>query len=120
MATAYSAMPDVVKDPATREAMEYVDAKVEKIMAPYESATSTATFSGWIDIGREIVTKRVSTIQADLSCPSDKVVMGGGCNTNDNTKTLVWSFPASANSWSCYASAAPANFDIYAICARIK
>jgi microcystin-dependent protein len=86
----------------------------------FSNAASTATFSGWIDIGLEIVSTRVNAIQGSISCPSGKKVLGGGCNTNDNTKYLVMSYPSASNGWYCYANAIATLFDIFAICARIK
>lgn len=125
-AVAYAELPDIVQDPSSRETMEYLDAKASRAISVakdyetavknFQSANSTTTFNGWVDIGRETTTGATSIAAAYAYCNSGKYIIGGGCSAN---ATLNASYPASDTSWYCAAPGATST-TAYAICARVK
>lgn len=87
--------------------------------AIFSNATSTVTFSGYVDIGLELITTVTGpTATATATCPTDKKVIGGGCLAQAGL-LLRYSYPY-LNGWACGASAETQNIGIYIFCARVK
>ena len=85
----------------------------------FSSATSTSTFSGWVDIGLHIKTNSCTGVTScSVTCDSGERVLGGGCAVA-GVNTLVQSFPAYNGTWACYWGSS-GNPTAYALCARVK
>lgn len=114
----YAELPDVLKDPAAREVAEYLDAKAqaaEKVTRNFSVATATTSFSGWIDIGLEIVNANFS-VSGTVSCSAGKRVTGGGVACTSNAASN--NSPSGTTGWT--GTCASGNGTVYAICARVK
>ena len=86
----------------------------------FAGATSTSTFSGWIDIGLEIITNDCGTAQSCIAtCSTGKRVVGGGCFNNTAAADLRYVYPNSNTTFQC-ATTNNSALKAYAICARIK
>ena len=101
------------------------------------SSVSTATISGWLDIGAyNSVNACAGSATCRAGCGAGVRSIGGGC-TNDTGQALYKSFPSTnvddstsvgtaptdgavTYSWSCTAASAVGTTTAYAICARIK
>jgi hypothetical protein len=102
----------------------------------FTGATSTATFSGWVDIGLSVHEYNGVGVSR-VACPSGKKAIGCSCYHPQFNATIVSVFPSTetynaaaygsyvsdgntdANSCSCISSVA-ANITSVAICVRIK
>jgi len=82
---------------------------------------------GSLDIGRQIVTASEGTTgdtawDVQVTCPSGKHILGGGCRTDDRTRYVVESRPSGDTGWYCWFSPGDTDKTVtaYAICARVK
>ena len=116
-----AAIPDIITDPNTRDAMEYIDAKADPAIQAvngFADADVTTSFAGTIDIGLEIITCNCGGgNECTSSCSTGKRVLGGGC-VSASANAIYSSYPTSNSAWRCYSSAI--NCSGYAICARVK
>lgn len=119
----YAELPDVLKDPATREVAEYLDAKAqaaEKVTRNFSVATATTTFTGYIDIGRAITSTACSGCTTKTTtCGTGLYIIGGGCLADTGSPQLTANYPSSSTAWTCNTGGAT-NITAYAICARVK
>ena len=86
----------------------------------FETTTATTTFSGWIDIGRVIVSSGPTTgAIVKAACPSGFSVSGCGayCNTGSSEVNAMYADTAATCTTAC--PGAVGNFS-QAICVRIK
>ena len=91
--------------------------------ASFTTATSTATFSGWVDIGMVYVTSNTlhATNIATVTCPAKTKVLGvTAAYCNAGATAPLYFQNASATSVSVYCAASAANNLIAVTCARIK
>lgn len=118
----YAELPDTLKDPATKEVVEYLDSKTSQavnLSSDFRNVNSTITISGMVDIGRELVSSSAgSTTTHTQSCSAGKKLLGGGCAITAGG-VMIGSFPADEDTWQCSANASSSIF-AYAICARVK
>lgn len=121
---AYAELPDVLIDPAQREALEYVDAKTSNAVNfanNAQTATSTVTFSGYIDIGLQtVVVPCGAAYDCTATCPTGMKVLGGGGTSNNNSDFMSDNYPNTYYSWSVSWYGISGSHSAYAICARIK
>lgn len=90
--------------------------------ASFTTTTSTATFSGYIDIGRETVVNDCggTTTNCTATCSSGKYIIGGGCyHGGGGAMYLQIGYPSSDYAWYCLFNNT-GDVKAYAICARIK
>ena len=89
----------------------------------FSSATSTTTFSGWVDIGRVVISSTCADgtpIECTASCPNGYAVTGGGCR-NGNTYPIREMYPYTEYSYKCVLDHTVIGYIVvYAFCARIK
>lgn len=118
----YAELPDTLKDPATKEVVEYLDSKTTKsvnLASDFSNVNSTVTVAGIIDMGRERVSSGAgSTTSHTQSCTAGKKLLGGGCAITAGG-VMIGSYPADEDTWQCSANASSTIF-AYAICARVK
>ena len=120
----YAELPDTLKDPATREVAEYLDAKAqaaERVTRNFAIPTATTTFAGAIDIGIEIVSPAACGIGVcTATCTAPKLVISGGCSNTNSALTLYRSEPtANRAGWLCGYNTGGTTSAI-AICGRLK
>lgn len=119
----YAELPDTLKDPATKEVVEYLDSKTSQavnLSSDFRNVNSTITVSGMIDIGIEVKECNVASGagSADCTCPTGKRLTGGG--VNGLGAGILRSYPSSNTTWTALLGGSQTNWKIYAICARIK
>jgi hypothetical protein len=122
-AIAYAELPDTLKDPATKEVVEYLDSKTSQavsLSSDFRNVNSTITVSGLLDIGWERIECNVASGAgpADCSCSTGKKLTGGG--VDGLGAGIVKSFPFDNDTWRGSLGAGQTNWKVYAICARIK
>jgi len=88
----------------------------------FETTTATTTFSGWIDIGYEVVYASAASITAlSVSCSAGKRVISCNCYAANDLLGCYSNPIASIKPSSCRADQTPAGvMDVNAICARVK
>lgn len=120
---AYAELPDIVQEPSSREALEYLDAKTSKavsVVKTFESATATTTFSGYIDIGRDTNSAGCSgCTSVTATCDAGLYIVYGGCEADTGTPYLKVNRASSSTVWTCSAAGAT-NLTAYVTCARVK
>jgi len=91
-------------------------------LASFSNAAGTTTFSGWVDIGLEIITTNCGTAAGcTATCSAGKRLLGGGCYIDLTGAALGRTYPSANNVWSCYTDGGVAgNHTAYAICARVE
>ena len=85
----------------------------------FATATATATFAGWVDIGWERISNDCGSVAScTATCTTGKKILGGGC---DEGTINVYSegYPSSNSTFFCSHSNTQ-QLTAYAICARIR
>lgn len=84
----------------------------------FSGATSTATFSGAVDIGWEkIAPAYTGSDSCQASCSAGKILMSGGCK-QASTAVLQKSYPLDNDTWQC-AFNGTTDCYAFAICAKV-
>jgi len=88
--------------------------------ANFSNATSTTTFSGWIDIGYEVVTNLCTATACRVSCPTGKRLLS--CQTISSVAGILQiGNDAGVTAEDCLVTlGASQTFTVQAICARVK
>lgn len=115
----YAELPTPSADPKAKQTDEYIDSKIDKVQGYFSNSKSTATFSGWIDIGVEVVSPAAcGTNVCTATCTVPKLVISGGCTGAG--LTMDSSAPTAGRlGWRC-AYNSGTTVAATAICARVK
>jgi hypothetical protein len=89
--------------------------------ATFSSSVSTVTFSGWVDIGLEVMSPATCGEASCVAyCTAPKLVISGGCTNPNSTLTVYHSAPtADRTGWDCRYNTGGTTSAV-AICARVK
>lgn len=119
-------LPSNIPDQKTRDNFEYIDGKANKaysITKNFESATSTVTVSGWVDIGLEKKTcsSGSGANECTATCSTGKRLMSCNC-AQVGTATQFYCGPSVWNdaTENCRSYGSGVNTTAMAICARVK